>query len=410
MLVIVGSGLAAVRAGEAYRESGGSMPIVMVGAERGLPYDRPPLSKEFLRGQTTLDDARIHGEEFFRERRIEVLDETAARHLYPSSRVLEMADGRLLPFDKLLIATGATPRRLSVPGASLDGVLTLRTGDDAMRLKLRLAQAERVAVVGAGLIGLEVASVARMAGKAVTVIEAARQPLARLLHGGTIASAVADLHRDHGIVVRTASIVTELAGADHVEEVVLSTGERIRADLVLVAIGVTPTIEWLVGSGIHLDDGVLADAMLETNVAGIYAAGDVARAFQPGLGRHVRFEHYGSAHEQGIIAGRNLAGAAMVPNVVPGAGTEQFGVRMQIIGDPGGAERTVVRGSLERRSFTAFFLVGDRIQGAFLMDRARELPAARKLVAQRARVDGHRLEDESVALADPQNGPDHVGA
>lgn len=410
MLIIVGSGLAAVRAGEAYRESGGSMPIVMVGAERGLPYDRPPLSKEFLRGETTLDDARIHGGEFFRERRIEVLDGTAARHLRASSRLLETADGRQLAFEKLLIATGATPRRLLVPGADLDGVLTLRTRDDAMRLKLRLAQAERVVVVGAGLIGLEVAAVARAGGKAVTVIEAARQPLARLLHGDTIASAVADLHRDHGIVVRTMSMVTEFCGTGHIEEVVLATGERIRADLVLVAIGVTPTIEWLIGSGIDLDDGVLADAMLETNVAGIYAAGDVARAFQPELGRHVRFEHYGSAHEQGIIAGRNLAGAAVVPNVLPGAGTEQFGVRMQIIGDPGGAERTVVRGSLERRSFTAFFLVADRIQGAFLMNRARELPAVRKLVAQRARVDGYRLENESVPLAEPEGGPHHLRA
>lgn len=398
MILIVGTGLAAVRAVEALRESGSSASIVMVGAERALPYDRPPLSKEFLRGETTLDDARIHDESFYREHGVELVLGAAARHLHVASRSIELDDGRQLRFQKLLIATGADARRLPVRGGTLDGVMTLRTGADALRLKMDLARAGRVVVIGGGLIGLEVAAVARAAGKDVTIVETARQPLARLLHGDVVAGAVADLHREHGTTVRTSSTVTELRGTGHVEQVVLSTGERIAADLVLVAIGVTPSIEWLIGSDVRLDDGVLTDAKLETNIDGIYAAGDVARAFQPALARHVRFEQYGSAHEQGIVAGRNLAGTALIPSFVPGAGTEQFGVRMQVIGHAGNADRTVVRGSIERRSFTAFFLAGDRVRGAFSMNRPRDLAVTRRLVADGADLDARVLEDESTPL------------
>jgi 3-phenylpropionate/trans-cinnamate dioxygenase ferredoxin reductase subunit len=199
--------------------------------------------------------------------------------------------------------------------------------------------------------------------------------------------------------VRTSTTVTELRGRGRVEEVVLSTGERIPADVVLVAIGVVPAIEWLMGSGVHLDDGVLTDASLQTSVPGIYAAGDAARAFQPELRRHVRFEQYASAHEQGLVAGRVMAGRKAVPVVTPGAGSEQFGVRMQIVGQAGAAERVLVRGSLEDRSFTAFFVAGGRVRGAFVMDRPRELPSVRKLVARRVRVDERRIVDEGEPLA-----------
>ncbi|CAN5750231.1 FAD-dependent oxidoreductase [soil metagenome] len=402
MHIIVGGGLAAVRAVEALRDSGSTAPIVMVGAESALPYDRPPLSKELLRGETTLEDAVIHGEDYFRDRDVELVLGAAAKHLHAAARTIELYDGRCIAFDKLLIATGATPRRLLVRGGELDGVMTLRSGADALRLKVALARAGPVVVIGGGLIGLEVASVARAAGKDVTIVEAGRQPLARLLHGEHVAGAIADLHRSHGTVVRTSTTVGELRGAGRVEEVVLSTGERIPADLVLVAIGVTPATEWLVGSAIDLDDGVLTNASLETNVPGIYAAGDVARAFQPDLRRHVRFEQYGSAHEQGVVAGRLMAGVGVtaVPTITPGAGSEQFGVRMQVVGDAAKADRVLVRGSLEDRSFTAFFLVDGRVRGAFLMNRPRDLPVTRKLVARRAQIDERRITDETEPLVE----------
>lgn len=399
MIVIVGTGLAAVRAVEALRDSGSSAPIVMVGAERALPYERPPLSKELLRGETTLEDARMHDEPFFRDHDVELVLGVAARQLHTAMRVLELEDGRRLGFDKLLVATGASPRRLAVKGADLDGVLTLRTGADALRLRAALARGGRLVVIGGGLIGLEVAAVARAAGNDVTIIEAARQPLARLLHGDAVAGAIAALHRDHGTVLRTSTTVAELRGRGRVEEVVLSTGERIPTDVVLVAVGVVPAIEWLMGSGVRLDDGVLTDASLETNVPGIYAAGDAARAFQPELRRHARFEQYGSAHEQGVVAGRVMAGIQAVPAITPGAGSEQFGVRMQVVGHVAGADRVLVRGSLEDRSFAAFFVAGGCVRGAFVMNRPRDLPSVRKIVAQRKRVDERRIVDEGEPLA-----------
>ena len=399
MDLIVGTGLAAVRAVEALREAGSSEPIIMVGSERVLPYDRPPLSKAFLRGETTLAETLIHEADFYAAQRVELDLGVAARALRVSTRTVELEDGRELRFDKLLIATGAEPRTLSVPGAHLDGVATLRTGADALRLKTELARAERLVVVGGGLIGLEVAAVARTAGKSVTVIEAARQPMARLLDVEQVASAVADLHREHGAVVRTQTTVTELRGAGRVEEVILSTGERTPADLVLVAIGVKPALGWLEGSGLHLDDGVLTDDHLQTNVPGIFAAGDVARAFNPLLGREVRFESYGSAQEQGAVAGRAMAGRLAVANILPSAGSEQYGARLQILGTVGGAGRVLVRGSFAQRSFVAFFLVDGAVRGAFLMNRARDLPAVRRLVAQRVPIDERRIADEAEPIA-----------
>ncbi|AKU94952.1 Ferredoxin reductase [Labilithrix luteola] len=401
MIVVVGTGLAAVCAVEGLRDEGCSAPIMMVGAERDLPYDRPPLSKEFLRGETTLEAARIRGDAFYREHNVELVLGAAAKSLDTHSRELELEHGRRIPFDKLLIATGASARRLPVPGAELDGVLTLRTGADALHLKTELARAGHVVVVGGGFIGLEVASAARAMGKHVTVVEAAPQPLARLLHGERVAGAITQLHRDHGVVVHTSTTVTEFCGAHRVEEVVLSTGERIPADVVLVAVGVEPSTRWLAGSGIRLDDGVLTNASLETNVPGIYAAGDVARALQPGAEGHARFEHYGAAYEQGVVAGRLIAGGTAVPNVIPGAGSEQFGVRMQVLGRTAGADRVVVRGSLEARTFAAFFLVEGAVRGAFLMNRVRELPVVRKLVLNRACVDERRIADESQPLVMP---------
>jgi 3-phenylpropionate/trans-cinnamate dioxygenase ferredoxin reductase subunit len=399
MNVIVGAGLAAVRAAEALREAGSSEPIVMIGTERELPYERPPLSKELLRGETTVHQARFHDEGFYRAHEIELAFGSAARHLNLHDRTVELEGGREIPFRQLLIATGSSPRRLGVPGERLANVLSLRTAADALRLAAALDQASRVVVVGGGLIGLEVASVACARKKDVTVVEAARQPLARLLHGSDIGSAIADLHRDHGTVVRTSTRVTALLGTDRVEELVLSTGEQIAADLVLVAIGVVPAVEWLLGSGLRLDDGVLVDASLRTPVPGVFAAGDVARVHQPGMGRYVRSEQYGSAHEQGIVAGRAMAGIAGTATILPGAGSEQLGVRMQIIGEPSSADRVVVRGDLTRRTFAAFFLRNGAVRAAFVMGRPRDVPAIRTLVTSCSRVDASRLVDESQPIA-----------
>jgi 3-phenylpropionate/trans-cinnamate dioxygenase ferredoxin reductase component len=396
--VIVGTGLAAVRAAEALREAGSSEPIVLVGAEHDLPYERPPLSKQFLRGEATLDDTRLHDEAFYRTHEIELVLGSAARSLNVHDRTITLDRGREIPFRQLLIATGSVPRRLGVPGERLANVLALRTAADAVRLAAELEHASRVVVIGAGLIGLEVASVARAAGKDVTIVEASPQPFARLLQGSHVSSAIADLHRDHGSVVVTSTWVTELLGSDRVEQVVLSSGEKIATDLVVVAIGVVPAVEWLHGSGVRLDDGVVVDAGLRTEVHGVFAAGDVARVHQPSTGHYVRFEHYGSAQEQGIIAGRAMSGSAGTVTSARGAGSEQFGVRMQVIGEPRRTDRVVVRGDLAKRDFVAFFLHDGAVRAAFVMGRPRDAPAVRKLVTSCTRVDDRLLVDESQPI------------
>lgn len=353
-----------------------------------------------MRGELAAEATRIHDAEFFRARGVDLVLGTAATALDTRARVLHLADGRRLPWDRLLVATGARPRHLPVPGAELAGVMTLRTVDDARALRDALTRAERITVIGAGFIGLEVAAVARALGKEVTLVEAGAQPLGRLLPAGDVARAVADLHRSRGTIVRTSSTVTAIRGRGRVEQVVLASGERIAADLVLVAIGVTPVTGWLEGSGVALDDGVLTDASLATNVPDVYAAGDVARVFDPRLGRHVRFEHYASAQEQGAVAGRVMAGLLASPTLLASAGSDQFGVRMQILGAPSAGTTVVVRGALESGSFAAFFLNRGRVRGAFLMGRTRDLPEARRWVKTGAAVDPLRLADLSRPIVE----------
>ncbi|MBX3233571.1 MAG: FAD-dependent oxidoreductase [Labilithrix sp.] len=387
MNVIVGTGLAAVRAAEAMREVGSSEPIMMVGSELSLPYERPPLSKELLRGAMTPADALLHPEDYYAAHGIELVRGSAATGLDLRARSVQLANGQQLSFGRLLIATGATPRRLHVPGETLDGILYLRSLDDSVRLRAALDQAERVVVVGGGFIGLEVAAVARAAGRTVTLLEAGRQPLARLLHGAEVAGAIAKLHRDQGVDLRTETRVNAFLGGGRLEGVELSTGERLPADIALVAVGVVPTTDWLVGSGLRLDDGVLVDAELRTNHPAIFAAGDVARAFLRETGRHARFEQYGAAHEQGRAAGRAMAGLPSVPSITPGAGSEQFGVRMSVLGATDDHDRIVICPGNEDHAFAALFVRGPVVRGAFVMGRAKELPAVRQLVRRNAPLD-----------------------
>lgn len=360
---------------------------MMVGSELSLPYERPPLSKEFLRGATTPADALLHAEDYYAAHGLELVRGAAAVGLDLHSRSIDLANGRRLPFARLLIATGAAPRRLGVRGESLDGVLSLRTLDDSLRLRAALAHAERVVVVGAGLIGLEVAAIARSAGRTVTLVEAGRQPLSRLLHGADVGGAIAALHRDHGTDVRTDTRVAAFLGDAQLEAVQLSTGERLPADIAVVAVGIVPSTDWLIGSGLRLEDGIVVDAELRTNHPGVYAAGDVARAFQTETGRHERFEQYGAAHEQGRAAGRGMAGMPSAPSILPGAGSEQFGVRMSVVGSTDDHDQVVIRAGVGDYAFAALFVRRSVVHGAFVMGRAKELPAIRQLVRRHAPVD-----------------------
>ncbi|MFN7132959.1 MAG: NAD(P)/FAD-dependent oxidoreductase, partial [Myxococcales bacterium] len=297
-----------------------------------------------------------------------------------------------------LIAKGVALRRLGVPVDRLACVRYLRTAADAEHLRVALASARRVAVIGGGFIGLEVASLARSLGREVTLLERAPAPLARLLPSA-FGHAVAELLRARGVEVRTRVSTIALEGEMWVQAVRTDDGARIPADLVVVGIGVRPELGWLAGTGVATDDGIPIDPHGRTNLPEVFAAGDVAAAFVPLAGRRMRLEHYGNAAAQGAAAGAAMAGGSRPHVPVPGAGATLAGARVQVAGVPSAGVRTHVRGSVGAGAFLAYFLdAEDRLVGAFALDRPRELLAARRLLGQRV--------DPAVLLSDrPVHGP-----
>ena len=300
-------------------------------------------------------------------------------------RRVALSDGTSRSYSRLLIATGSAPIALDVPGRQLENVLTLRGLDDARRLRERLLATDRVVVIGAGLIGLEVAAAARLLGKQVAVIERGARPLERLLGGHEVADAVHALHASHGVELRTGATVAGYEGGNAVERVRLTDGSVLDAGLVVVAIGIRPSTEWLSGSGLALHDGILVDTHGETNVPGVFAAGDVARVVLPN-GESARLESYGHAHTQGVAVGRTLAGVPAEYASLPAASSEQFGARLQIVGRLRRHQAFVVRGDRASGSFSAFAIEDERVTGAFAMNRPRDVPIARRLIESRERV------------------------
>lgn len=344
-LVVVGASLAGLRAVEAARKAGHEGLVTLVGAEEHLPYDRPPLSKQLL-APGAGDPAPYRSETELRELGVELRLGSPATALDTAARTVTVG-GHDLAYDALVVATGATPRVL--PGALLRGVVTLRTRDDALALRAALDAGVPVAVVGAGFVGLEVASAVRSRGAEVTVLEASPHPLARTV-GAEAADLLLALTRDSGVDLRTGVTV---AGFDEVDGEVsgvrLGDGSRVPARLVVVGIGAAPAVDWLVGSGLALDDGVVVDATLAA-VDGVWAAGDVARVRGPGDDTGRRVEHWTNAHEQGLLAGANaVAGLRGEPArehvTVPYVWSDVHGAKVQLLGHAQGADRTEVLGT-----------------------------------------------------------------
>ncbi|MFC6544669.1 NAD(P)/FAD-dependent oxidoreductase [Nonomuraea salmonea] len=289
--VIVGGGLAAAKAAEALREEGFDGEIVLVGREPHLPYERPPLSKGYLQGSDERDKIFVHDADWYREHDVDVRTGVSVTAVDPAAHEVTLSGGERLRYDKLLLATGAQPRRLTVPGH--ERVLYLRTVDDSDRLRGTFSTARKVAIIGAGWIGLETAAAARAAGAEVTVIEQGQQPLLSAL-GPEIGAVFADLHREHGVDLRLGARLAEITETG----VRLADGTAIDADAVLAGIGAVPDTELAAAAGLTIDNGVKVGADLRTSDPDIYAAGDVANAHHPRLGHHVRVEHWANALNQ----------------------------------------------------------------------------------------------------------------
>jgi 3-phenylpropionate/trans-cinnamate dioxygenase ferredoxin reductase component len=358
--VIVGAGLAGAKAAEALREEGFDGRVVLIGDEPEAPYERPPLSKDYLRGESPREKARVHADGFYEEHGIELRTETTVASVDVRSSNVELAGGERLGYERLLIATGARPRRLSLPGAGLDGVHYLRDFADADRLAARLRTGARAVVIGAGWIGAEVAASARQLGVDVTILEQAALPLERVL-GPELGRIYADIHADHGVRFIGSAAVETIEGAERVEGVRLADGTALPADFVVVGIGVEPRTELAEQAGIAVDNGILVSEALETSAPGVFAAGDVANAHHPFYGRRLRVEHWANALNQPAVAAKAMLGKPAAYDRLPYFFSDQYHVGMEYTGYAAEWDEVVFRGNPGEREFIAYWLHDGRV-------------------------------------------------
>jgi 3-phenylpropionate/trans-cinnamate dioxygenase ferredoxin reductase subunit len=403
--VIVGAGLTGAKAAETLRAEGFDGRVVLVGAESQRPYDRPPLSKDYLRGEAARASLDVHDAGFYAEQDIELRLGKTAVSLDPSVNQVTLDDGERLAYDRLLLATGAEPRRLATPGADLDGVLYLRTVEDADELRRRLDRGGAVVVVGAGWIGAEVAASARQRGLDVTLLDPAAVPLERVL-GREVGALYGDIHADHGVRMLMGTGVEAFEGQTKVERVRTTDGQALDCDLVVVGVGVAPRTGLAAAAGVAVDDGVLVDEHLQTSSPDVFAAGDVANAHHPLYGRRIRVEHWASALHQGPVAARSMLGRAAVHDRVPYFFSDQYDVGMEYAGFAATWDRVVFRGDPASREFIAFWLADDRVVAGMNVNVWDVSEHIQRLVGDRLPVDDRRLADPDVPLEDVARDPE----
>jgi NADPH-dependent 2,4-dienoyl-CoA reductase/sulfur reductase-like enzyme len=376
-VLMVGGGLAAQRCAETLRRRGHDGPLRIVCAEPDPPYDRPPLSKELLAGTIEDDSVAYRPASWYEENGVELLLGARAEQLDPDARTVRLQSGIELPYDKLLIATGSSARSLSF----LDGyenVHSLRTLSDARRLGAGLVRGARLAVVGAGFIGQEVAATARRLGVEVTMIEALETPLAPIL-GTEVGAWFADLHREEGVEVLTGSMLEGARGNRRVEELVLLDGRRIACDLVLVGVGTAPATDWLRGSGLG-EAGVPTDTAGRSRLPGVFAAGDASVPFDPRFGAHARTEHWDAAAWQGAAAARAMLGEYPGTPPLPSFWSDQYGVRIQYVGHAHHSDAVVIAGDPRERDFEATFTRKGTPVAGLTVGRPRAIPALKRSI------------------------------
>ena len=395
--VIVGASLAGAKAAEALRDEGFDGRIVLIGSEAERPYERPPLSKDYLRGESERDKVYVHPESFYAERDIELQLGRTAVGLDTGTREVALDDGARVSYDRLLLATGSEPRRLSVPGAELDGVLYLRTVDDSDALRARLDAGGSLVVVGAGWIGCEVAASARQRGLEVTVLDPLEAPLERVL-GRELGAFYRDVHTDHGVRMLMGTGVEAFEGDGRVERVRASDGTLLDCDFVVVGVGVTPRTRLASEAGLAVRDGVSVDAQLRTDADGVFAAGDVASAQHPFYGEPIRVEHWANALNQGPAAARNMLGQEVPYERLPYFFSDQYDVGMEYSGFARSWDRVVVRGDPASRELIAFWIAADRVVAGMNVNVWDVTDQLQRLIRARVPVEDGRLADPGVAL------------
>ena len=394
-IVVVGGGLAAGKAVEGLRNSGYGGHLVLVGDEHHLPYERPPLSKGYLMDQDPLENVFVHPPGWYEEHDVDLRLGIHAEGLDVEAHTLDVG-GERIEWHRLLLATGSRPRRLRLADDSGAPVAYLRTIEDSDRIKQTLRPGRRLVVIGGGWIGLEVAAAARTAGCEVTVLEMLDKPLLRVL-GPEVADVFVDLHDGRGVDLRTG---VSVVGAERREEravVALDDGSSVEADLLVVGVGVEPRVELAESAGLATDDGIVVDERLRTSHPDVFAAGDVANAYHPVLGRHLRVEHWDNAIEQGTVAARTMLGSDESYTRLPYFFTDQYDLGMEYVGNvgPEGYDEVVLRGDVPGRVFTAFWVANDRVVAGMHVNDWDAIDPVRRIVAA-GKVDLSGLRDAAT--------------
>jgi 3-phenylpropionate/trans-cinnamate dioxygenase ferredoxin reductase subunit len=396
--VIVGASLAGAKAAQTLREEGFDGRILLFGDEPERPYERPPLSKEYLRGETA-DKPYVHDEGFYTDNAIELHTSSRVERIDPAARQVMLAAGGHVDFDRLLLTTGAEPRRLPLPGADLDGVLYLRTTADCEAIRERIEAGGRLVTIGAGWIGAEVAASAKQKGCEVTLIEMAQLPLERVL-GPELGAIYRDIHVEHGVDFIGGASVEAIEGEGRVEAVRLAGDRRIEADFVVVGVGIAPRVELAQEAGLELDNGIAVDQLLRTSAERVYAAGDAANAYHPFYHARVRVEHWANALNQGPAAARSMLGKGEPYERIPYFFSDQYEVGMEYSGFAADWDEVVFRGDPASREFIAFWLRDGRVLAGMNVNVWDVTDPIQALIRSRAVVDRGRLTDPGTPLAD----------
>jgi 3-phenylpropionate/trans-cinnamate dioxygenase ferredoxin reductase component len=405
-MMIIGGGLAGAKAAEALRSSSYSGAVTLISNEVDPPYERPPLSKSYLAGKSPFDDALVHPLQWYADNRIDLRTSTTATSLDLAGHTVTLDDGTVLSYAKLLLATGATPRRLSVSGADAANVFYLRGHVDSDRIRTAFGRGRRLAIIGAGWIGLEVAAAARAAGTDVTILEAAQLPLLNVL-GPQLGRVFADLHRDNGVHLRLGVTIDRVTlHGELASGVRLADGTRVSADSVVIGVGAVPNIGLAEAAGLHLDNGILVDRFLRTSDPHVYAVGDIANQDHPTLHTRVRVEHWATALNQPQFAVRAMLGSTgsdAIYSDLPYFYSDQYDVGVEYIGHiPRGLHTDVViRGDLPGRAFVAFWLDdANRIRAAMNVNVWDVVETVKPLITSRTAVDPDRLADPEIPIAE----------
>ena len=395
--VIVGASLTGGTAAVTLREEGFDGRVILIGAEDHLPYERPPLSKQYLRGGMPAEKMLLRPAEFYAANAIEMKLGIAAQRVEPGAKVVELVNGERVAYDKLLIATGGRNKRPPIPGIDLEGVYDLRVIGDADRIRAVARPGKNVVVVGMGFIGSEVAASLRGMGLNVTVIEGKDSPLGGLL-GAEISGVLEAVHRENGVEMHFGEVVSAFEGVAHVERVTTRSGLALECDFAVIGLGIQPQTDLVADTEVKLENGILVDEYCRTSVADIFAAGDVANHLHPVLGHHIRVEHWQNAIRQGAAAAKSMMGGGEPYQEIHWFWSDQYDVNLQYAGFHVEADQVVIRGEPAGRRFVSFHLKDGALMAAVAINRARDLTRSIPLIASGQRLDVAVLADETIDL------------